>query len=133
VLGAELLERAAQSGAVLLRAETLPEAGSGGLVSGLLLTFDLGRVFVRSDPVRSELEMEYLEQGASAPMDLHSAEEQEPWWRVLGGSLARVWPIGSELARGTCLQFRSDAQNPRIITLEPRGASVSVRLENSPD
>lgn len=132
-MGAELLQRAAEHGAVLLGAETLPGAGEGELVAGLLLTFDIGRVLVRSDPVRSELEMEYLEPGAAAPAGLQSAADREPWWRVLGGPLARVWPSGSELASGACLQFRSDEQNPRIITLEPRGASVSVRLENPPD
>lgn len=132
-MGAELLQRAAEHGAVLLQAETLPGAGEGELVAGLLLTFDVGRLLVRSDPVRSELEMEYLEPGVAAPAGLQSAADQEPWWRVLGGPLARVWSSGPELANGACLQFRSDEQNPRIITLEPRGASVWVRLENLPD
>ncbi len=131
-MGTELLERAADKGAVLLRAETLPTPGSSDLVAALLLTFDLGRVLVRSDPTRSELELEYLEPGAEMTADLQDAAGQEPWWRVLGGALARVWSRGPGLAQGTCLQFRADEQNPRIITLEPRGASVAVRLENSP-
>jgi hypothetical protein len=31
------------------------------------------------------------------------------------------------------MQFRADEQQPRIITLEPQGASVRIRLENPPD
>ena len=128
----ELLERAAGTGAVLLQAEARSAAGSDELVTALLLTFDVGRVLLRANPRRAELEAELLEPDARPPAEVESAAEQEPWWRVLGEPLVRVWSMGPALASGICMQFRADEKEPRIITLEPQGASVRVRLENPP-
>jgi hypothetical protein len=129
----ELLERAAGKGAVLLQVDARTAAGSDELASALLLTFDVGRMLLRANPRRSELEAEVLEPGERPPAGVESAADREPWWRVLGAPLLRVWPVGPALASGVCMQFRADEQQPRIITLEPQGASVRIRLENPPD
>jgi hypothetical protein len=129
----ELLERVAGKGAVLLQVDSRIAAGSDELASVLLLTFDVGRVLLRANPRRSELEAEVLEPGTRLPAGVESAADREPWWRVLGAPLLRVWPVGPALASGVCMQFRADEQQPRIITLEPQGASVRIRLENPPD
>jgi hypothetical protein len=99
----------------------------------LLLTFDLGRIVVTAEPATEALLFEYVESPEGAPTGVVDATEEEPWWRVLGSPLARVWPAGPADEGSVCLQFRADDQSPRVITLQPRGACVSIQLETPPD
>jgi len=138
-MGIELFERAADVGAPLLkvdlrpeRADPRPESEDASRLTVLLLTFDVGRVLVRPEPRRAELSIDLVAAGAPPPAGLVDAREEEPWWRVLGSPLTRVWPVEDGLAGGVCLQFRADDASPRIVTLLAQGASLSVRLENPP-
>jgi len=133
-VGIELLERAIQGGGQLLRAETASGGGPSPVLSPgvLLLTFDLGRIVVSAEPSTRTLAIEYVETGESAPSGLHDASEDEPWWRLLGNPIARVWLAGSDHPGAVCIQFRADDQSPRILTLAPVGSEVEVRLETPP-
>lgn len=128
----ELFERAVRGGGQLLKVEVCPLAERTDRVSTLVLTFDLGRIAVRVEPVTGSLVVDYLGPQDVAPHGLEDAAEEEPWWRVLGSPLARSWPAGPEQEGAVCLQFRADDASPRVVSLEPRGGSVSIRLENPP-
>jgi hypothetical protein len=130
-VGIELFERAIQGGGQLLRAEVSPLGETRDRVSVLLLTFDLGRMVVTAEPATESLLVEYVESPDHTPAGAVDASEEEPWWRVLGSPIARAWPAGPSEG-SVCLQFRADDQSPRVITLEPRGGCVTIRLENSP-
>jgi len=132
-MGIELFEHAAEAGAQLLEVDSSAESGNAALLSLLLLTFDVGRILVRPEPSRHDLSIEVVAAGAPLPPGLSSAREEEPWWRLVGHPLARVWVPEGALSSAVCLQFRADEQSPRIVTLEARGASLGVRLENPPD
>jgi hypothetical protein len=131
-VGIELFERAVAGGGQLLRAETAPLGAGPSPVAVLALTFDVGRIEVRADPAAAALAIDYVESADQLPDTLEDASEEEPWWRVLGSPLARAWPAGPDHPGAVCIQFRGDDQNPRIVTLQPRGAAVAIRLENPP-
>jgi hypothetical protein len=124
----DLFERVAEVGGQLLRVDRAEPAGIGG--SGLLLTFDVGRLLVRADPVERHLVVEVAESREDLPGELLPANEEEPWWRVLGSPLVRVTPLseGTPLTQGLRLQFRADDDAPRIIALSSRGPGVSAAL-----
>jgi hypothetical protein len=117
----ELFERVMAAGGQLLRVDS-EELGRGA--SGLLLTFDVGRLLVRADPVVGDLRVESVASQASLVGDLLPAGEEEPWWRVLGASVTRV----SAIAHGVQLQFRADADNPRTIALTSAGRCVRAAV-----
>jgi hypothetical protein len=130
-MGIELFERAVGGGGQLLKAEIRPLRGRSDRVGLLLLTFDLGRIAVGVEPATSSLTVSYVASPDETPPGLEDAVEEDPWWRIVGSPLARVWK--PDAAGGAiCLQFRGDDQSPRIVTLEPHGGSVEIRLENSP-
>ena len=130
-MGIEFFERAIEGNAVLLKAETGGAVGTQP-AKMLVLTFDVGCIELHVDPARKELAITHVKTPEQSPHDLADVTEQEPWWRLVGCPLARVWSAGDVLRGGLCLQFREDDKNPRIVTLEPRDARVSVRLENPP-
>jgi hypothetical protein len=131
-VGIELLERAVRGGGQLLTAEICPLGGRTDRVGALVLTFDLGRIAVSVEPLTKSLVVDYVESRDQAPPGLEDAGQEEPWWRLLGSPLARTWTAGPGHEGALCLQFRADDQSPRIVTLEPRGGSVSIRLESAP-
>jgi len=124
----DLFERVAETGGLLLRVDCAEPTGIGG--SRLLMTFDVGRLLVRADPVGHHLVVEVPASLADAPGELLPANEEEPWWRVLGSPLVRVSPLseGTPLSQGLRLQFRADDDAPRIIALSSRGPGVSAAL-----
>ena len=132
-MGIELFERAVSGGGQLLRAEVRPLRGRSDRVGAIVFTFDLGRISIGIESRTSALTVDYLDPGDAAMPGLEDASEEEPWWRILGSPLARTWPAGPEHEGAVCLQFRGDDQSPRIVTLEPRGRGISIRLENAPE
>lgn len=132
-VGIELFERAVRGGGQLLNAGVCPLAGRLDRVSRLLLTFDLGRIVVSVEPVSQQLVVDFIASEDEAAAGLEDAREEEPWWRVLGSPLVRTWEGGAGHEGRVCLQFRADDQAPRVISLEPNGGSVSIRLEPLPD
>ena len=126
-MGIETFDRAIAAGAVLLKAEIEPVPRTSEAVAALVLTFDVGRVLVRSDPRQEELVIESVASPGEQPKQLDDAAEEEPWWRLLGSPLTRAWRVPNELPATLCLQFRSDDENPRVVRLEARGEVLLVR------
>jgi len=122
-----VFERAAETKGKLLRVEG---DRPGPTPRQLVLTFDVGRILIR--PGGDGLSATRVEDRSALPEGLVALDEEEPWWRLLGSPLARVWAPEGGLAGGVCLQFRADDRAPRIVSLWAQGASVSVRLENPP-
>jgi hypothetical protein len=64
-------------------------------------------------------------------------EEEEPWWRVMGNPITRVWPAataaGAAASAGRLeavrIQFREDEENPKVISLSFEGGAVRVTME----
>ena len=124
----DLLERVVNGGGVLLRVEARISRG-GGTASALLLTFDVGRLFLSVEPGSGELSSAALEKAEDGPEGLVDACEEEPWWRVLGSPLSGV--VAEAPGRAAIrLQFRSADQQPKFVTLRARGASLQAVLES---
>lgn len=134
----ELFQRAVEAGGRILKAEQLVE--SGGLADpehgiGYLLTFDVGRILVLPDREHACLVLRRVESEAEvAEVKLASLVEEEPWWRILGDSLARVWPGGrgeGALSEAGApdeirLQFRADDNNPKVVALGYQAGKIRV-------
>jgi hypothetical protein len=131
-LDMELLQRVAEAGGRLLRVQCYSEGGSEvpELVSGLLLTFDVGRILVWADDEATESgELTYMHVQDTEDLagGLLILDEEEPWWRVLGGELCRA--RARRESQGVRLQFRPDENNPRFIELERKGRLVRISMD----
>lgn len=127
----EILERAADSGARLLRVEAL-SAVAEGVFPALLLTFDLGRVVVAVDEKSGGLSLFHIENAEDVPDGRSDLAEEEPWWRLIGSPLFGVRRLASaEEPNGLRLQFRADTDKPHFVRLAPRGAALLSRLETA--
>ncbi|MCP5043945.1 MAG: hypothetical protein GY944_23195 [bacterium] len=123
----ERLTRVVEAGGRLLKAERVAGGGQA-LAAGFLLTFDVGRLLLEVDPAAGKIHSVYLEGANEVPGDLEVASEDEPWWRLMGSPLTRVW-AGEIGAQGLRLQFRADDDTPRIVALIPSGSEVQLSLE----
>lgn len=112
---AELLERVAQAHGRLLRV-----AGESGGDRRLVLVFDVGVVALRA--AEGALAAEVLAPGA-APPAARALDEEEPWWALLGQPLTRVQEQEGGSLR---VQFRADAESPRVLSMEATPAGVRV-------
>lgn len=79
---------------------------------------------VEAGAVRSAV----IERVEEMPPGVEDVSEVEPWWRLVGGPLARVW-AGEVAAQGLRLQFCADHENPRIIALQPAGSELQLTLD----
>jgi hypothetical protein len=156
----ELLRRVAEAKGRLLRVQCYRDRGTGkkrgkggkgggSTVTGLLLTFDIGRVLVWADPEQvghrpaptaepavkessaqeselAELSFMHVEYTEDLHGGLVELDEEEPWWRVLGSPLIRV--RARRDPAGVCLQFRDDEHNPRIVELTRQGRLIGIEL-----
>ena len=122
----ERLQKLADAHSLLLRAERQGES-VGGASSGLLLTFEAGRLLVRVEAASGEVHSVHLESREGLPEGLEDAAEDEPWWRLIGFPITRVWR--DESGRGGLrLQFRGDEENPRVVALTADGSRVRAWL-----
>lgn len=139
-MGIELFERAAKARGRILRVEQLVPEGRGSnpaCGAGYLLTFDVGRILVAPDAATGGLRLARVEQRGDLPGALLSLEEEEPWWRVVGNSITRAWPVttgaGAAASGGEVsavrIQFREDEENPMVISLGFEGGAVRVTTE----
>ena len=102
-------------------------AGDGLASPAFLLTFDVGRLLVSADASGNQLNLMHFENRDDLPGGLVLADEDEPWWRLLGNPLAQV-EVGEDPRNSVRLQFRKDDENPRSITLVREGEVVRIRL-----
>jgi hypothetical protein len=120
---AELLGRVAGAGGRLLHVERAPLPGPGGAQRSarLRLVFDLGVVELRRAPDGG------LAAGVGALDDpdpaLLDADEEEPWWALLGHPLTRVSanPDGS-----LGMQLRRDEDAPKWVVIAVQGPGVTA-------
>jgi hypothetical protein len=98
------------------------------LASEFLLTFDVGRLLMKVDFEAGGVRSAVIEGVEEIPPGVEDVSDDEPWWRLIGCPLARVW-AGEVGAQGLRLQFRADHENPRIIALEPSGSELQVTLD----
>ena len=112
----ELLAEFVRAGTRLLRVE------SHGPRT-LSLRFDRGELQVRLEDGGLELEL-----GGPASLDelAESLDETDPWWTVIGEPLQGAWAKRDTDRRRLVLelQLRTDGENPKIVTLEPRGPRI---------
>jgi hypothetical protein len=124
----EVFENAATAGAQLLKAKRLAQAGDDEtpLTSAYLLTFDVGRVLLAADPVRGRLVANTLPDVESVPGGLVDASEDEPWWRLLGCSLAQA--TSQTEATSLRLDFRISDDGLRSLDLVMTGGVIRAKL-----
>jgi hypothetical protein len=140
-VGIEIFERAAEGGGRVLRVELMIDASEDDIDPargpGYLLTFDVGRVLVAANPAEGSLLVRSVEAASEINVQLVNLNEEEPWWRVIGNSITRVWPVvrgsgaagGDEALSEVRLQFREDQDNPKVIALGFDRGAVRVREE----
>ncbi|MAE93574.1 MAG: hypothetical protein QF410_10045 [Planctomycetota bacterium] len=114
------LQRVAEAGGCLLRVERAPRTGPAGarLSERLRLTFDVGAL----DACVSGGQLQPSPPDASEP--LLNADEDDPWWALLGHPLTKVAPHEEA---GLLVQFRADDASPKILILAPEAGAVAVR------
>lgn len=131
----ELFRRVAEAKGRLLRVQCYKERGrkAPDRVSGLLLTFDVGRILVWAEAEATdgeELSYMHVQDTEDLAGGLSLLDEEEPWWRVLGSPLFRVWARRDP--PGVRLQFRPDDSNPRFIELGRKGRLVEITMDEVP-
>lgn len=131
----EIFERAARAQGRILRVEA---DRAGALARVLALTFDVGRILVRSEA--GEVHAEAVPDRDALPAGLVLLDEEEPWWRILGQPITAAWPakggVSSDGAPGRALpalklRFRENDQNPRIVALTAAGPALRIALEGN--
>jgi len=122
----ERLEKVAEARSRLLRVEELGPGG-GATTPGFLLTFEVGRLLVKTDPATGEVQTEHIEGRDGLPGPIADAGEEEPWWRLMGFPLTRVARASG--SGGVRMQFREDDENPKVIVISPEAAEVRVFLD----
>jgi len=132
--GFDLFARARDARAVLLEAHRVPPIGGAdeeGRGIAFALVFDAGRVLVApGSPGGRELHAIALESADDVPSNAVPANEEEPWWRLLGAPLVGAWC--EEEGAAIRLQLRDDADAPRFVLLRREGASVRAALARAP-
>jgi hypothetical protein len=142
-MGIEVFERAAEARGRILRVQQLVAADGSSDASrgpGYLLTFDVGRVLVAADPAHEQLLVRQIEDAADVDsLQLDILVDEEPWWRVSGHPITRVWPgadavdaaVSAESVRDLRLQFREDSEAPKVISLKYESGAVRVAEESA--
>ena len=97
---------------------TTLDGGPGGWAK-LALTFDVGTISIQASGGALMAQAHPAAEGEAGT----NADELDPWWTVLGNPLCRV----SEHEDGLLIQFREDAESPRIFLLRAEGPAVQVR------
>lgn len=128
-----LLDAVTRQEGRLLRAEIVPLPGRPGARRrrGLVLTFDVGPLLLAPADGGRELLVRPVSELDPPAGEARSADEEEPWWALLGQELvrARVRLAAGGRCEALELQFRADDQNPRRVSLELTGGEIQVSAE----
>lgn len=128
----EILEEVVRREPRLLRVE---RAGVADAARAWLLSFDAGCLLVALDG--EQLRIAFGADPAGAPEQLERADEEDPWWPVMGQPWVRAWALSSveEACAALELQLRRDAERPKRISLRaaPGGIRVSTRSATEAD
>ena len=116
-------------GARLLHAERLPlrAAPDSTRALALRLTFDCGAL--RFEASAGELSVVRSKEAIDGS---RNADEEEPWWALLGHELCgvRLDLDARGAARRARLQFRPDDRHPRFVLLRARDGQLRVAAED---
>jgi hypothetical protein len=128
----DVFENAAGASAQLLKVERLGSAGDDAtpLSAAFLFTFDVGRALLSAEPAQGRLVATAIPDPEAIPGGLVDASEEEPWWRLLGCSLARVTP-GPDGAFMQ-LEFRISGGSTRRLDLGLAGGAIRAALAAAP-
>jgi len=125
-----LLDEWISSGARLLAAERIPLRGSidAARALSLVLTFDCGKLRLEPGEDGESLSILGGAEGEAAASGLLSADEEEPWWALLGHGLcaAAVDRDDAGGAKRLRLQFRAEGDNPRFVHVDARDGQLRV-------
>jgi len=124
----EVFERAAAAGGILLTAHRLaPAVGSDEDTAALVLTFDVGRILVSIDSATAHLVATHVAEAGGVPGGAVNANEEEPWWRLLGAPLVRA----AESVDASCLrlEFQPAGAQPRTLALVSDGVRLRAAIE----
>ncbi len=115
----EHLTRIAEGNGVLLRVQRQPCTGPAGarLSERVRMIFDVAAFDLWVD------QGELVAGATDERTPLLSADEDEPWWTLLGHPLTRV---AAHDAGGSLVQFRADDASPKILVLAAEGDAISV-------
>ncbi len=115
------LQGLCEEGCVLLRVERAPKTGPSGARRSerLRLTFDKGAIDFW--PSEGALACGSIDSGQA----LLNADEDEPWWTVLGHPLTRVAP---QPGGGVLVQFRPDDASPKLFVLSCESDAVATQV-----
>ena len=123
------------AGGQLLKVERMvksasSEEGGDSFAPAFFLTFDLGRIAVHGDRLVGHVVVEEAANCEALPAGLAPANEEEPWWRLLGMRLMRAWPLSEAVSDsgGIGLEFASGDQNPRRVLLGMKGGELNALL-----
>lgn len=127
----ELLAALEREKVRLLRVERIAAGArrAATRTAGVLLTFDSGRLLVEVSRDRSTLRVEVgLDVDFESEADVVRADEEEPWWALIGNDLVRARRRAGEPDAPTELelQFRPDGENPKLVTLALVGGELRV-------
>jgi hypothetical protein len=115
----------------LLRVERVPARGKRSPLRahGLMLLFDRLQLSVRADAETGALEV--AASGAPLLEDALRADEDEPWWMLLGTSLVAAWQTTDDKGASSRLelQFREDGANPKIVRLALVDGHIAIRAQ----
>jgi hypothetical protein len=135
----EPFERFIKAKGRILRAEA---DRTGPTSEVLALTFDLGRVLIRSSD--QGLIVSEAKDRTALPEGMVSLDEEEPWWRLLGQPISAARPAGVEggieAAEGAPqpaamlvlnLRFGEASNHSRIVCLEAIGRLLRISLDEA--
>ena len=128
----EILQQLVRSEPRLLRVERSSEP-RGDASPLLLLSFDSCRLRVDRVPDAPGLRVASGTELPDPSERLMPADEEEPWWAVMGQPLVRAWALSSPNGERAELelQFRRDADNPKLVSLALAGDRVLVSIRPS--
>ena len=123
----------------LLRVERVPARGKRSPLRAhaLMFLFDRLQLSVRADAEAGALEVA----AAGAPLleDALRADEDEPWWMLLGTPLVAAWQSRDEKGAGAPqgaspisrleLQFREDGSSPKVVRLTLVDRHIAIRAQ----
>jgi len=112
----------------LLRPERVPVSGAGPMrAQALQLTFDRAQLRIEPDVTGEALSVALLGAARSAPEGAVLADEDEPWWALMGNPLVAAWAEPSATApRRIELQMRDDGSRPKLVTIEMREGQLHI-------
>ena len=126
----EILQELIQQRPRLLSVERIPGRGPAldELSRSLRLSFDAGSLLVERAPRASGLRVALDAEEPEPRESVVRADEDDPWWAVIGNELARAWAVSAAEAERSALelQFRRDDDDPKLISLELLGANIRV-------